>query len=174
MTRLLCKDPGRLQRQTLKRLGISCQNHTAVKPIETTPVAPVKQKSFKWTAIEARKHYGDACIVCGWDDDTCDVHHIHPRKEGGSDELTNLAVLCPNHHRGADRGKISREELSLLARAAARVQRSRSESTEGLRRVASAPGVSPVRESAAPEAASARTGHRDSYVRIAGSDTVAA
>jgi len=27
-----------------------------------------------------------------------DVHHIHPREEGGSDDEDNLMVLCHRHH----------------------------------------------------------------------------
>lgn len=29
---------------------------------------------------------------------TLDVHHIRPREEGGTDEDSNLMVLCHSHH----------------------------------------------------------------------------
>lgn len=42
-----------------------------------------------------------------------DVHHIIPRHEGGSNRRSNLIVLCPSHHRLADRGAIPIRRLKL-------------------------------------------------------------
>lgn len=68
--------------------------------------------------------YGHKCAICGWSasryshiDDIeyrsygCHAHHIVPVREGGTDEYENLILLCPNHHKMADMGLISREEL---------------------------------------------------------------
>jgi hypothetical protein len=55
------------------------------------------------------------CCVCGWDEDSIDIHHILPRKDGGSDDLANLTPLCPNHHRLADKKKLSIELLIPLS-----------------------------------------------------------
>lgn len=38
------------------------------------------------------------CVVCGWDEATCDVHHIAGRM---CHDHKNLMLLCPNHHRVA-------------------------------------------------------------------------
>ena len=57
------------------------------------------------------------CMICDFDI-TIAVHHIIPKREGGKDEISNLAILCPNHHAMADRNLISREELFSLNRAA--------------------------------------------------------
>ena len=46
---------------------------------------------------------GDKYQICNWDLATCDVHHIVPKHNGGTDEQDNLIILCPNHHRMADR-----------------------------------------------------------------------
>jgi hypothetical protein len=43
------------------------------------------------------------CFICNWNESFCDIHHIKPKASGGSDDLDNLTVLCPNHHRLADR-----------------------------------------------------------------------
>ena len=51
------------------------------------------------------------CIICGWDEASCDVCHIIPKREGGTDSLDNVVILCPNHHRMLDEGKIPREML---------------------------------------------------------------
>lgn len=39
------------------------------------------------------------CSICGWNKATCDIHHILPRKSGGTDDNSNLVILCPNCHR---------------------------------------------------------------------------
>ncbi len=49
--------------------------------------------------------YNGKCMVCSFDE-VVEIHHIIPRYLGGSDELENLALLCPNHHALADRGAI--------------------------------------------------------------------
>jgi predicted restriction endonuclease len=55
-----------------------------------------------------------ACSRCGWDKETGDIHHIVPRKQGGTDDHRNLTYLCPNCHRLADRGKIGPQDLITL------------------------------------------------------------
>lgn len=50
------------------------------------------------------------CKICGFNV-LVEVHHIMPRRHGGSDDLDNLITLCPNHHTMADREIISAEEL---------------------------------------------------------------
>ncbi len=37
------------------------------------------------------------CKVCGYP--ITDMHHIVPKRYGGSDDADNLIALCPNHHR---------------------------------------------------------------------------
>lgn len=52
-----------------------------------------------------------ACAVCGWDEDSCDIHHIIGRAVGGTNNVSNLACICPNCHRKAHSRKISVEYL---------------------------------------------------------------
>lgn len=52
-----------------------------------------------------------SCSKCGWNEDVCDLHHIIPRKQNGSDEHSNLSYLCPNCHRLAGNGKMKKEDL---------------------------------------------------------------
>ena len=63
------------------------------------------------------KYFGRACMICGWDT-IVDVHHITPRRHGGTNDLDNLIVLCPNHHRMADKRLIPAGELKTITRAA--------------------------------------------------------
>jgi len=39
------------------------------------------------------------CVLCGWNEAACDIHHIVPKKKGGTDSHDNLVVVCPNCHR---------------------------------------------------------------------------
>ncbi len=69
-----------------------------------------------------RKH-NYKCAVCGWSvpyatpsgqsqpQGGCDIHHIVPVSKGGTDTEDNLILLCPNHHKEADTGFITVEEL---------------------------------------------------------------
>jgi 5-methylcytosine-specific restriction endonuclease McrA len=58
---------------------------------------------------------GDKCVICGWSQTRNDVCHIVAAKQNGSYELDNLVLLCPNHHRLFDTGKIKREDLLKVA-----------------------------------------------------------
>lgn len=51
------------------------------------------------------------CVICGWDEATCDVHHIN----GRGDEHSNLIMLCPNHHRVAEEGGLDLAAYPTLA-----------------------------------------------------------
>jgi hypothetical protein len=53
----------------------------------------------KRTMIKILKRAQCGCAICGWHEATCDVHHIVPKKDGGTDDNINLIVVCPNHHR---------------------------------------------------------------------------
>lgn len=56
------------------------------------------------------------CSICGWDDAQPDVHHIIPRCEGGSNDNSNLIIVCPNCHRVIHTtNKYTREYLETLS-----------------------------------------------------------
>ena len=56
-----------------------------------------------------RELYGGRCQICAWDPPVvygtglCEAHHVRWLSRGGSDDLSNLALLCPNHHRAVYR-----------------------------------------------------------------------
>ncbi len=73
-----------------------------------------------WQKIIKRAFPNWHCPLCEehniiWDDKfwsyAFEAHHITPVREGGSDELDNLILLCPNHHKMADGGVFSKERL---------------------------------------------------------------
>jgi 5-methylcytosine-specific restriction endonuclease McrA len=58
-----------------------------------------------------RRVYGDICMRCGWNEATCDSHHIIAKASGGLNTLENSVVLCPNCHRLVHAGIVSTDEL---------------------------------------------------------------
>jgi len=65
------------------------------------------RRKFKELAF---KTYGEKCEVCDYS--LCiDVHHLISRSEGGKEEISNLSVLCPNHHREIHIGILTAEDI---------------------------------------------------------------
>ena len=50
--------------------------------------------------------YGYCCYVCK-SQKKLDIHHIIPRKEGGTNDLTNLVLLCRKCHGAIETGDIA-------------------------------------------------------------------
>lgn len=61
--------------------------------------------------------WGRKCAICHWQGVKGqysygnEIHHIVPVREGGRNSVSNLILLCPNHHMMADRGTLTRDEL---------------------------------------------------------------
>lgn len=65
--------------------------------------------------------YGGKCAICGWRASEYhaqnsgsygnELHHIIPVKNNGTNDFSNLIPLCPNHHKQADLGVLSEEEI---------------------------------------------------------------
>lgn len=53
------------------------------------------------------------CSYCGWHVEGAvgDIHHIIPKKEGGTNDHSNLTYICPNCHRLWHSGIIKSEEF---------------------------------------------------------------
>ena len=59
---------------------------------------------------KARRLLGEKCEICGYDKFVV-VHYIVSKKDGGLDTLSNVIMLCPNHHKEAQHDLISKDEL---------------------------------------------------------------
>ena len=73
------------------------------------------KNKLKRDVIAITSETGFQCFICKWHETSCDIHHIIPRRKGGTNEMSNLSVLCPNHHRLADR-KILKDPPSVSSR----------------------------------------------------------
>jgi hypothetical protein len=58
---------------------------------------------------QLRQLYGGECQICGWAPrrsygaELCEAHHVRWLSRGGNDALSNLVLVCPNHHRAIHR-----------------------------------------------------------------------
>ena len=80
---------------------------------------------------ELISRYGGKCAICGWRATEelikakgriqyafgNEIHHIIAVEQGGKATTDNLILLCPNHHKQADLGIISIEELQSYLKA---------------------------------------------------------
>lgn len=56
------------------------------------------------------ENYEYKCCICGWQNASLDVHHIDGNRYKNN-KLENLCFMCPNHHREADQGLISKDKI---------------------------------------------------------------
>ena len=111
------------------RLRKSLLDYYRDHPVEKNPSLHKRVSTFKRssnptsildlskrTAVKIIKRMGLGCSRCGWHVEGVanDIHHILPKKNGGSDDHHNLTILCPNCHRLAHSGKIPAEEFITL------------------------------------------------------------
>lgn len=55
------------------------------------------KKHKTWIRDKAIKKYGQKCELCRYKL-SLDIHHITPKSRGGTNEIDNLMVICPNCH----------------------------------------------------------------------------
>lgn len=96
-----------------------------------------RQKNIQGSISKIKKHnanhykyyidvlnlYKSKCAICGWQLKIYQtkrgrqyargnaIHHIKSISEGGQHALDNLILLCPNHHKEADAGVLTPDEL---------------------------------------------------------------
>lgn len=58
------------------------------------------------TKVKILGRLGVGCSNCGWNSAACDLHHIIPKRLGGTNSHDNLTILCPNCHRLAHSNKL--------------------------------------------------------------------
>jgi len=47
----------------------------------------------------------NVCAICGWDESSCDIHHMRPKGHPDRKNLKYQVILCPNDHRKWHDGK---------------------------------------------------------------------
>jgi len=51
------------------------------------------------------------CCICGWNESSCDIHHIEGKKIENPNAHSNLTYICPNHHRMIHNNLVSKETV---------------------------------------------------------------
>lgn len=97
---VVCGNPilAGLNKKTCSR-SCSNKNRTGIHYRQGAPRDQAKEvKALKRQLISLR---GNKCEKCGFDKvpEILELHHIVRRCDGGSNDLTNLKILCPNCHR---------------------------------------------------------------------------
>lgn len=88
----------------------NAKKHAAfITKVESTSILDVSSRTVRKILMRMKL----PCSSCGWyvEGVTCDLHHILPRSQGGTDEHANIAHICPNCHRMVHSGKIKSEDL---------------------------------------------------------------
>ena len=90
---IICKKIYTGQKITCSR---SCSNiKRGREGYKTQPIRDNAKRSLKLKKLLE----GDKCIICNYNKyDVLVVHHIKPRCKGGTDEVSNLLLICPNCH----------------------------------------------------------------------------
>ena len=125
---ILCGKPIPESRRSgnTKYCSLACQRKAGITPeVINKIVDRNKKKSSRHPDLTIA--FGSKCAVCGWQIPSwmpgykksvrqggCEMHHIIPVAEGGTEDISNLVLLCPNCHKMAHVGLITTDELSKL------------------------------------------------------------
>jgi len=122
--KILTENPNGLRAKALSKLievpRKTCYNHLSklkkreilIKENFLWKIDYVKIKKVK-KDIKTERHFNienKECYFCNYDL-IIQLHHIIPKKDGGSDEDWNLLPLCPNHHMLIHHGGFKLEAL---------------------------------------------------------------
>lgn len=122
---ILCGKPIPESRKSgnTKYCSLACQRKAGITPeVINKIVDRNKKKSSRHPDLTLA--FDSKCAVCGWQIPSwrlgykkavrqggCEMHHIIPVSEGGTDDCSNLVLLCPNCHKMAHVGLITTDEL---------------------------------------------------------------
>jgi hypothetical protein len=101
-----CSKNFKTKNKNAKYCSTKCSNKNTAQKRKLTDSQKEKVKIIKERG----------CEICKWHRASCDIHHIIPISKGGSNNLSNLVTLCPNHHRMADQDIIPIKRLKLIIR----------------------------------------------------------
>lgn len=108
-----------LPEEQLEALLLAGDANAIEKLIREQPVGVAEERS-KYLINQAvdrnrqfseclRDTYQGRCQICGWapreiyGKDVCEAHHVRWLSRGGEDQLSNIVLICPNHHRAIHR-----------------------------------------------------------------------
>lgn len=93
-----CKKDFISNKKLRKDRYIHCDECKRNSPHFKDNILSIKNLSSR-TISKILKRANKSCSICNWNESTCDIHHIIPVKNGGSNLSNNLIIVCPNCHR---------------------------------------------------------------------------
>jgi DNA-directed RNA polymerase subunit RPC12/RpoP len=93
-----CGASSTLKKREVKKKGIFFQRVVSVREIYDSKGGERWKRNWREARAAALERAGYKCSKCGSHNDL-HVHHIKPVSKGGTDALSNLAVLCADCHR---------------------------------------------------------------------------
>lgn len=92
-----------------KTCGTSCAKQHLDNPnrlnCKGRKAGPSKRGGTRSFRVRLIKQRGMSCQLCGYDKhDILNIHHIVERKNGGTDDESNLMLICPNCHSEIHKG----------------------------------------------------------------------
>lgn len=95
-------------RKSYKKHCLACRRPERKRTkVGSTSILDVSKR----TVMKILRRANIGCSICQWNAASCDIHHIIPKREGGTNDMSNLIVICPNCHRMAHEKIYSRELL---------------------------------------------------------------
>ena len=96
-----CSNSHNISSEQKKKISVTILKTWDIKGRKERPIKIPKSilDLSKRTISKILKRANQGCMICGWNNATCDIHHIIPKKQGGNNDNENLIVLCPNCHR---------------------------------------------------------------------------
>jgi uncharacterized protein with PIN domain len=109
VSKTLSKTHDGLTKQQRIQLEIADKHASYVRETEITSLFDLSKR----TISKILKRMSLPCSLCNWfvEKVVCDIHHINEKKNGGTDEHTNLTYVCPNCHRLIHNGNIEKEKI---------------------------------------------------------------
>jgi 5-methylcytosine-specific restriction protein A len=108
-----------LPEERLEALLLAGDENAVARLLQDEPVGIAEERRRYLMAAAVRRDrdlveqlrdlYRGECQICGWAPrsrygaEICEAHHVRWLSRGGEDALTNLVLVCPNHHRAIHR-----------------------------------------------------------------------
>jgi hypothetical protein len=90
--------------------SIECGKEARRQKLKALGHARTKPHCWNHGKTAALARDNRSCRICGFSM-AVHAHHIEHRANGGSNHVSNMITLCPNHHALAHAGHLSKDEL---------------------------------------------------------------
>jgi len=94
-----------------KFCSVECSNKKKMEDPERKEIVNSLWNVSSRTRSKILSRIKTGCCRCGWNEGSCDLHHINGKKIKNPHNDSNLALLCPNCHRLYHQKKIGPNDV---------------------------------------------------------------